>query len=166
MFPSYPLTLVLGHQDIFFIVDLFLNFRTAILDDGELIQEPKQVARKYAKTWFAVDLIATIPYDRILVRGLYVWHALELMQLTPNAPDSAAKHQPSSSAGETPPFFAVPATHSAHATHETDEAPTTFGPVGGVRSVCRGCVASLHRPVCHGGTSDGTSAEIGCRAVA
>lgn len=50
---------------IFFVVDIGVNFRTAVYEDGELIQEPRKVARIYLRSWFAIDLLATIPFDLI-----------------------------------------------------------------------------------------------------
>ena len=51
---------------MFFTVDMLVNFRTAIIDDGELIEKPREVAFSYIKGWFVLDLIATVPYELIL----------------------------------------------------------------------------------------------------
>lgn len=50
----------------FFTVDIMLNFRTAIYEDGDLIQDPKEVASQYVRTWFGLDLIATFPFDTVV----------------------------------------------------------------------------------------------------
>lgn len=54
---------------MFFVLDILVNFRTAVLDDGELVQRPAAVAVRYLRGWFALDLVATIPYDRVVVRS-------------------------------------------------------------------------------------------------
>lgn len=53
-------------QLLFFSTDILINFRTAIIDDGELIQAPWPVASKYLRGWFVLDLVATIPYELLL----------------------------------------------------------------------------------------------------
>lgn len=52
--------------DVYFVCDIVLSFRTAYVDDGELEQDPSTVARNYLKLWFWLDLLATVPYGRIL----------------------------------------------------------------------------------------------------
>ena len=52
--------------DTVFIVDIVLNFRTAYIADpatGDLVDEPKKIARYYMVRWFAVDLISGVPFD-------------------------------------------------------------------------------------------------------
>jgi len=53
--------------DIFFGLDLIASFRTAYLDSvsGTLVRTPKLVAWHYVKTWFPIDLISTLPIDKI-----------------------------------------------------------------------------------------------------
>lgn len=53
-------------MDIYFSCDIFLNFRTAYFDDGELVDQPIEIARHYAKVWLWIDLFSTIPYGRIV----------------------------------------------------------------------------------------------------
>mmetsp|Transcript_11168 Transcript_11168/g.29378 ORF Transcript_11168/g.29378 Transcript_11168/m.29378 type:complete len:1050 (-) Transcript_11168:535-3684(-) len=50
-------------QDFLFFVDIVFNFRTAFYADGVLVDDAKSVARHYAKTWFFIDLISTLPFD-------------------------------------------------------------------------------------------------------
>jgi len=50
----------------FFTLDIVINFRTAVIDDGELIQEPLAVAWSYLRGWFFADFVATVPYDLFL----------------------------------------------------------------------------------------------------
>ena len=49
--------------DVFFIIDIVLNFFTTYVDKkGEIVTSPKKIRMYYIKGWFAVDCIAAIPY--------------------------------------------------------------------------------------------------------
>ncbi|KAF0691279.1 Aste57867_17457 [Aphanomyces stellatus] len=52
--------------DVFFVLDIFLNFRTAVVLYGELVQEPRAVAKIYVQTWFLVDFISVFPTDSVV----------------------------------------------------------------------------------------------------
>ena len=54
--------------DVMFITDLVLNFYTAIdVGDGiEIVIDKKEIARRYLRGWFAIDLISSVPFDLIL----------------------------------------------------------------------------------------------------
>uniref|UniRef100_W5KXP9 Hyperpolarization activated cyclic nucleotide gated potassium and sodium channel 2 n=1 Tax=Astyanax mexicanus TaxID=7994 RepID=W5KXP9_ASTMX len=56
-------------SDTFFLMDLVLNFRTGIVyeDNTEIILDPKQIKKKYLRTWFVVDFISSIPVDYIFL---------------------------------------------------------------------------------------------------
>ena len=41
------------------MLDIAVNFRTAVLDDGDLEQDPSAVAWRYLQGWFALDLVTT-----------------------------------------------------------------------------------------------------------
>ena len=47
--------------DIYFIVDIIVNFRTAYYDEDELVVKPSQVAKQYTKGWFAIDVLSCLP---------------------------------------------------------------------------------------------------------
>lgn len=48
--------------DIYFICDLMLNFKTAVITaDGEILHTRKDVAMNYAKGWFPVDFVSCLP---------------------------------------------------------------------------------------------------------
>jgi CRP-like cAMP-binding protein len=54
--------------DLMFIVDIVLNFTTAIhTDDSELITEPKKIALHYMARWFIIDLVSSIPFTYIVL---------------------------------------------------------------------------------------------------
>ena len=102
--------------DIFFIVDIFVNFRTGYIDDGESFHVemcPSKICKRYAKSWLLVDILAAIPFnlffgdnsgnaDRLprmlrmprLVRILRLLRLVKLLKLVqaidPNDHDSSA----------------------------------------------------------------------------
>ncbi|KAK3243448.1 hypothetical protein CYMTET_46897 [Cymbomonas tetramitiformis] len=50
-----------------FIVDVILNFFTAIIDDEDLpITSHKEIARRYLQSWFVLDVTAAIPWDQLV----------------------------------------------------------------------------------------------------
>ena len=56
--------------DVWFIVDIFLNFRTGHVHDGHLVMDPRKIARHYLEFWFWIDVLACIPFEQIL-EGMY-----------------------------------------------------------------------------------------------
>ena len=67
--PFFPLNLVL---DMFFFIDLIINFRTGYMDKDNptVILDSKLIVRHYLKTWFAVDFISLLPLDYMLTAVL------------------------------------------------------------------------------------------------
>jgi CRP-like cAMP-binding protein len=58
--------------DLYFAVDIVLNFRTAYHDDkGEVVVEQRRVTQHYLRRWFLVDFMSILPvsYIGILVQG-------------------------------------------------------------------------------------------------
>ena len=56
--PDQPFFYVEAGIDVFFILDLLLNFRTAyVLEDGLVEDSPKYIAAHYLKTWFSLILL-------------------------------------------------------------------------------------------------------------
>eukprot|EP00741_Cyanophora_paradoxa_P003522 tig00000711_g3420.t1 len=53
--------------DVFFIIDLILNFRTALMKDlsNDLETDGKTIAVTYLKGWFIIDLLSCVPFDSI-----------------------------------------------------------------------------------------------------
>ncbi|XP_075169112.1 eag-like K[+] channel [Haematobia irritans] len=55
-----------------FIVDILLNFRTTFVSKkGEVVSDSKLIAANYLKGWFAVDLLAALPFDHLYASDLY-----------------------------------------------------------------------------------------------
>ena len=50
--------------DFLFMFDILVNFRTTFYDeDNQIVLDTKVVARRYLRTWFGVDLVASMPYN-------------------------------------------------------------------------------------------------------
>jgi len=53
--------------DLLFLLDILVVFNTAYYDeDVDLVDDRKQIAKNYLKGWFTVDLLAIIPFDKII----------------------------------------------------------------------------------------------------
>ena len=55
-----------GISDFIFIVDIFLNFRTGLVDPNnqeEVILEKDIIVSNYLKGWFVVDMTSSLPFD-------------------------------------------------------------------------------------------------------
>jgi hypothetical protein len=64
------LTIVDNILDIFFLVDVVLNFFTTFENqDGVTITSNKTIASRYLKSWFAIDFVSSVPLD-LLTNGL------------------------------------------------------------------------------------------------
>eukprot|EP01052_Picozoa_sp_SAG31_P001659 SAG31_NODE_56_length_29726_cov_41.443312_9_plen_999_part_00 len=52
--------------DVYFIVDIYMSFKTAyITDDGDMQYSPGMVARNYLNTWFLIDFLGCVPVNYI-----------------------------------------------------------------------------------------------------
>ena len=55
--------------DVYFIVDLFLNFATAYYEEPDLkvgfVTDLKSIAVTYIRTWFPIDVLACLPIDYV-----------------------------------------------------------------------------------------------------
>ena len=57
--------------DVIFGIDIFLTFNTAILQgQDEIITNKGEIAKRYLKGWFWIDLIVTLPLDNMM----QVWY--------------------------------------------------------------------------------------------
>ncbi|XP_042489812.1 potassium channel AKT1-like [Macadamia integrifolia] len=70
----------------FFAVDIVLTFFVAFLDKSThlFIDNPKQIAWKYVRTWFAFDVISTIPSEfarRILPKAIQSYGFFNMLRL-------------------------------------------------------------------------------------
>ncbi|XP_066375630.1 cyclic nucleotide-gated ion channel 17-like isoform X2 [Miscanthus floridulus] len=62
--------------DLFYVIQMIIKFRTAYLNPssnlgvfgrGDLITDPKEIAKRYLRSDFAVDLVASLPLPQIIV---------------------------------------------------------------------------------------------------
>lgn len=59
--------------DLFYMLHVAIKFRTAyiapssrVFGRGELVMDPKKIAKRYIRTDFFIDLIATLPLPQVL----------------------------------------------------------------------------------------------------
>lgn len=53
--------------DLIFAIDMLVTFNTAVYNNhNDIVEDRKTIAKWYLKGWFIIDLIAIIPFDRIL----------------------------------------------------------------------------------------------------
>ena len=62
---STPLLIFDGIVTFVFAVDIVTRFFTSIEVNGVFITDRKEVARRYMKFWFWVDMIATVPFELV-----------------------------------------------------------------------------------------------------
>lgn len=78
--PKGPLSIADNVVNGFFAMDIILTFFVAYLDKSTylLVDEPKKIAWRYAKTWLAFDVISTIPSElaRKIFPGLFQSYGL------------------------------------------------------------------------------------------
>lgn len=49
-----------------FLADIGVQFRTTVVEGNQVVDEPGEVARRYLRGWFTIDLIAALPVDLVL----------------------------------------------------------------------------------------------------
>mmetsp|Transcript_27826 Transcript_27826/g.68432 ORF Transcript_27826/g.68432 Transcript_27826/m.68432 type:complete len:550 (-) Transcript_27826:197-1846(-) len=67
---AFDLDISAAHQimystvDLVFIVDVFMNFNTGFIDKNNvLVMDHATIAQRYIHTWFAVDVISSVPVE-------------------------------------------------------------------------------------------------------
>lgn len=58
--------------DLFFFMDMSLNFFTSYRDRGEEVRDARGTAAHYLKTWFPLDLAANVPLDALFLSSSVV----------------------------------------------------------------------------------------------
>lgn len=69
-----------------FWVDIVINFRTAFSLRGVIVSDARQIALRYFKGWFLVDLMGSIPWESLLTaftsrQALRIWALVRLVKL-------------------------------------------------------------------------------------
>ncbi|XP_074931843.1 voltage-gated inwardly rectifying potassium channel KCNH3 isoform X2 [Phalacrocorax aristotelis] len=80
--------------EILFMLDIILNFRTTFVSkSGQVVLDPRAVARHYLAGWFPLDLVAALPFDLLAACRVNVYvgahllktvRLLRLLRLLPN----------------------------------------------------------------------------------
>ena len=52
--------------DMLFTIDMLIRFRTAYRDHGYDVTHPPTIAVHYLRGWFMIDLLCSLPFDRLL----------------------------------------------------------------------------------------------------
>jgi len=52
--------------DIWFALDIMLNFRTGYINHGTVVMGPKKIASNYLSKWFLIDLLGTLPFELMI----------------------------------------------------------------------------------------------------
>jgi hypothetical protein len=53
--------------DFIFLIDIFVNFNTAIQEEGFKIDDNRcSIIKKYAKGWFLIDFLSIVPFEPLL----------------------------------------------------------------------------------------------------
>ena len=66
--PDSPLFWVDVLTDVYFLVDIFVNFRTAYIDNhGQLVTDLGKIASMYLWTWFPIDFISCLPITYVFL---------------------------------------------------------------------------------------------------
>ena len=53
--------------DICFFIDILVTFNTAVpISQVKMEEDRKEIARMYLKKWFWIDLLVTVPFDRLI----------------------------------------------------------------------------------------------------
>ncbi|KAL2346750.1 hypothetical protein Fmac_000750 [Flemingia macrophylla] len=84
--PKDPLSITDNVVNAFFALDIVLTFFVAYLDKASylLVDQPKLIALRYAKTWLAFDVISTIPSEfahRVLPGPLKTYGYFNMLRL-------------------------------------------------------------------------------------
>ncbi|XP_075593699.1 voltage-gated inwardly rectifying potassium channel KCNH3 isoform X2 [Balearica regulorum gibbericeps] len=80
--------------EILFMLDIILNFRTTFVSkSGQVVLDPRAIARHYLAGWFPLDLVAALPFDLLAACRVNVYvgahllktvRLLRLLRLLPN----------------------------------------------------------------------------------
>jgi hypothetical protein len=65
-----------------FLIDIILNFRTAYYNsDGELVVDPKSIAKQYLGGWFCLDIASSVPFEDLTQNKTVNLQAFKLLKL-------------------------------------------------------------------------------------
>lgn len=64
-----------------YIIDIVLQFFHGYYDVGYPVMDPRKIARRYVRSWFAVDCFSAIPIDLILHEKLRAFALVKTVRL-------------------------------------------------------------------------------------
>lgn len=64
--PNSPWSIVDLVVDFIFFVDIIFNFNTGFLRDSQFIKSRRQIAKRYLRGWFVIDLATSVPFERLI----------------------------------------------------------------------------------------------------
>ena len=84
--PKSPYAIIDNFVNGFFAIDIVLTFFVAYLDKSSylLIDDPRLIAKRYAKTWLSFDVISSIPSEAarsVLPRPLKTYGYFNILRL-------------------------------------------------------------------------------------
>ena len=87
--PPFLLMLADGIIDLFFVFDIILNLHTAYVTDAgtRLVYDKTKIRRHYVRTWFIVDLLASVPWEIALFTFYEVVYGREFNSTTATIPE-------------------------------------------------------------------------------
>ena len=53
--------------DVIFMVDILINLRTGYMDRGLFVSDSALMAKRYCRTWLAIDVVSSIPLSLVQV---------------------------------------------------------------------------------------------------
>uniref|UniRef100_A0A7S3GKG5 Cyclic nucleotide-binding domain-containing protein n=1 Tax=Palpitomonas bilix TaxID=652834 RepID=A0A7S3GKG5_9EUKA len=64
---SHPMFWIDRVIDVLFAVDMVINFRLGYVNEEGMVETtPRKVAKRYARSWFLIDLVSILPLDIVL----------------------------------------------------------------------------------------------------
>lgn len=79
---QYSWDIYMNTIDSLFLMDILIIFNTAyIIEEFTVVDNRKKIAKRYLTGWFAIDVIAILPFDMIM-QGLEVNHLVKLTRIS------------------------------------------------------------------------------------
>ena len=66
LFTGEPVTAYMYAVDLVFLVDVLVSFRTAYDNHGRRVRDPRLIAARYLRGWFALDICAGFPIQLVM----------------------------------------------------------------------------------------------------
>jgi len=79
--PDHPWSFVDLGVNVFFMIDILVNFNTAFFQQSKLITSRREIAKNYTKDWFWLDLITSVPFDQILTNAKSITQLAKIFKI-------------------------------------------------------------------------------------